>query len=48
MSKKNKELEELVEQLAENVLQTIQTLQYSVELTKRYYDNRTYYGFSRD
>src|SRR6056300_1584512 len=42
MSKKNKELEELVEQIAENVLQTIQTLQYSVELTKRYYDNSHY------
>lgn len=39
MSDKNKELEELVSQLAENVYQTVQTLQYTIELTERYYDN---------
>lgn len=39
MSEKNKEHLELIEQLVENVLQTVQTLQYTVELTERYYDN---------
>jgi len=39
MSDKNKELEELVSKLAENVFQTVQTLQYTIELTERYYDN---------
>ena len=39
MSEKNKENEVLIHKLAENVHQTVKTLQYCVELTERYYDN---------